>query len=236
MQINSDKNYIHFSSLRCPIKPFRIKTSKGYLYCTEIDYKKNYPDKFYKKIGKFFLDNFANTSSHPFWKKCRKPNLNKEIYNDYVNSSIESYKQYFRNPDSTVLLVKNSKQQLVGTLYSRPLELSKTLTDKDTLYIDSLAIKQKYRGNDVGKKVLNKILNASKDRFGEVFLVAYKESARFYEKLRFIKMSKNDPSQTFAISELAKERIDYPDYVDFMQMNLKKQLPDRWYNRIKNNK
>ena len=236
MQINSDKNYIHFSSLRCPVKPFRIKTSKGYLYCAEIDYKKDYPDKFYKKIGKFFLDNFANTSSHPFWKKCRKPNLNKEVYNDYINSSIESYKQHFFNPDSTVLLVKNSKKQLVGALYSRPLELSKTLTDKDTLYIDSLAIKQKYRGNSIGKKVLNKILNVSKEKFGEVFLVAYKESARFYEKLRFTKMSKNEPSQAFAISELAKERIDYPDYVDFMQMSLKEQLPNRWYNRIKNNK
>ncbi|MBP3846596.1 GNAT family N-acetyltransferase [bacterium] len=236
MQINSDKNYIYFSSLRCPIKPFRIKTSKGYLYCSEIDYNKDYPDKFYKKIGKFYLDIFANTSSHPFWKKCRKPNLNREVYDDYINSSIESYKQYFQNPDTTVLLVHNNKKQLVGALYSRSLELSKTLTDNDTLYIDSLAIKQEYRGNDVGKKILNKILNTSKERFAEVFLVAYKESVRFYEKLHFSKMSKNESSQTFAISELAKERIDYPDYVDFMQINLKEQSSDRWYNRIKNNK
>jgi ribosomal protein S18 acetylase RimI-like enzyme len=236
MQINSVNPNISYTSRNCPIKPFKIKTNQGILECRELDYNKSYTNTFLGGIGQFFLDIFANTSSHPFWKKCRKPNLNKEVYNDYINSSIESYKQHFFNPDSTVLLVKNSKKQLVGALYSRPLELSKTLTDKDTLYIDSLAIKQKYRGNSIGKKVLNKILNVSKERFGEVFLVAYKESARYYEKLRFTKMSKNEPSRAFAISELAKERIDYPDYVDFMQMSLKEQLPNRWYNRIKNNK
>ena len=68
---NNNNNNIYFSSLRCPIKPFKIKTQKGFLYCSEIDYKKNYDDDFYKNIGEFYLDIFANTSSHPFWKKCR---------------------------------------------------------------------------------------------------------------------------------------------------------------------
>ena len=47
------------------------------------------------------------------------------------------------------------------------------------------------------------------------------------------KMNKDDPNQVFAISELARERIDYPDYAVFMQRDLGKKSSDKWYDRIK---
>ena len=232
MQINNYKNSISFSSLNCPIKPFTIKTSKGDLYCSEIDYSKSYKKCFYKNIGEFFLDIFANTSSHPFWKKCRKPTLEKDVYDDYVASSIKDYKKYFKDRDTTVILVKNSSQRLVGAIYSRVMDLGKHLRDKDTLYIDGLAISPEYRGMDVGKKLLSKVLDSSKERFSDVFLVAYKESTPFYEKLKFKKMDTNDSAQKYAIKKLADERIDYPQYVDFMQKDFAPKRTKKWYERI----
>ena len=234
MQVNNNYNPITFTSLRCPVKPFTIRTPKGVLYCSEIDYTKSYPDKFYKNIGKFFLDIFANTSAHPFWKKCRKSSLDKQVYDDYISSSIESYKKYFSHPDTTVLLLKDKSKRLVGGLYTRSLDINKALKDDDTLYIDSLAVKTSYRGKNIGKKLLKSVLKSSKDKFSDAFLVAYKESTPFYEKLGFHKMNKNNPACNFAISELAKERIDYPEYVDFMEIKLDKKLPQEWFVRIKN--
>ena len=204
------------------------------MYCSEIDYKKSHTDKFYKEIGKFFLDIFANTSSHPFWKKCRKSSLDRGVYDDYISSSVESYKKYFAQPDTTVLLLKDKKKHLVGALYTRSLDLSKVLKDGDTLYIDSLAVKTSYRGKNIGKKLLKSVLKSSKDKFSDAFLVAYKEATPFYEKLGFNKMNKNNSSCEFAISELAKERIDYPEYADFMEIKLDKKLPEEWFVRIKN--
>ena len=107
------------------------------------------------------------------------------------------------------------------------------IKDNKTLYIDSLAIKKEYRGLNIGKEILTKVLNSSKERFSEVFLVAYKESANFYKKLNFSNMNEKDPEQHFAIKKLVKERIDYPQYADFMQKSLNNNETDKWYCRIK---
>lgn len=236
MQINNTQNSPSFSSILCPVKPFKIKTSNGTLYCSEINYTKKHKEGFYKNLGEFYLDLFANTSSHPFWVKCRKPTLDKAVYDDYVRSSVKEYKKFFKNSDTTVILVKDKDKNLVGAIHSRVLDLGKHLKDKHTLYIDGLAVSPEYRGQNIGKILLTKILNASKQRFSDVFLVAYKESSPFYEKLKFRKMNENDPAQKFAIEQLSDIRIDYPKYADFMQKKINKRLPDRWYDRIQKNK
>ena len=236
MQINSNYNSTSFSSRNCPVKPFTIKTPKGTLSCSELDCSKVYKSGFYQKFARYFLDIFANTSSHPFWIKCRKPTLEQAVYDDYVKSTVREYKKYFKNPDTTVLLAKDKENRIVGAVYSRSLDLDKPLVDKDTLYIDGLAVSPEYRGQNVGKTLLEKVLKASKDRFSDVFLVAYKESAEFYKKLDFHRMDEYDSSQKFAIKKLADLRIDYPDYADFMHKKLGKNLSDEWYKRIEKNK
>jgi len=236
MQINNNYNTVSFSSLKCPVKPFIIETSKGKLYCSEIDYSKSYDNIFCRKISQFFLDIFANTSSHPFWKKCRKPTLDKKIYEDYIISTIADYKKNFPDADTTVLLAKDKNNNFVGGIHSTKLNLSREITDKDTLYIDGLAIKTEYRGQNIGKILLEKVIQASKNRFTDVFLVAYKESTGFYEKLNFKKMDKNDSAQDFAIKRLAELRIDYPKYADLMYKKIGEKCSDTWYERIKNNK
>lgn len=236
MQISNNYNSISFSSLRCPVKPFTIQTSKGTLYCSEMDYTKIYKTSFYKKLGQFFLDIFANTSSHPFWKKCRKPTLDKKVYDDYINSSVSDYIKFFSDPDTTVIFAKDKRNRLIGAIHTRKLNLNKVLRDEDTLYVDGLAVNSKYRGQNIGKTLLEKVLDASKERFSQVFLVAYKESAKFYEKLGFERMNPKDSSQRYAIKKLSAVRIDYPQYADYMQKDLGKKPAQNWYERIKNNR
>lgn len=235
MRIETNHNSVAFKSLRTPVKPFVIDSSKGNLYCYEADYSIN-NDIFFKNIAKFFLDIFANTSSHPFWKNCRGETINKRIYSSYINSSILKYKKSFKDYDTTLLLVENANNKLIGAAYTRPLHFNHVLKDDNTLYIDSLAISPQYRKQGIGENILSKILRASDQHFSEAFLVAYKEAVPFYEKLNFTKMNAKDPKQQFAISELIRERIDYPDYADFMQKDLGKKLENKWYDRIKKTK
>ncbi len=235
MQINSQNN-LSFTSLQNPIKPFKIRTSKGTLFCSEIDYTKKQDDDFYKGFVKYFLDIFAHTSSHPFWEKCREPNLNKWTYKRYVKSTSKELKNFLQDKDTTLLTVKDKNDNLVGAIYTRKLDLSKKIRDDDTLYVDSIAISPEYRGFSIGKKILKKVLNNSKKRFKEVFLVAYKESEKFYEKLGFTNLE-NTTAGTYIYKQLKKVRIDYPQYVSFWEKQTGKIIPQpRWFDRIENKK
>ena len=79
-------NITNFKSLNNPIKPFKIKTKHGNILFNEIKFNQNISPKLLQEIGNFFLDNFAVQSSHPFWKKCRKGDIeyDKNIYQEYI--------------------------------------------------------------------------------------------------------------------------------------------------------
>lgn len=228
MQINTQNN-LSFTSLQNPIKPFKIKTNKGTFYCSEIGYTQKQNDDFYKGIVRYFLDIFADTSAHPFWGKCKN---NKWIYNRYVKQTSKELKHFLKDKDSTLLTVKDADNNMVGAIYTRKLDLSKKIKDEDTLYIDSLAVKPEYRGLNLGKKILKRVMSSSNRRFKETFLVAYKESEKFYEKLGFTNLEKT-PADKYIFKQLGKVRIDYPQYVSFLERQTGKSKPkSKWYERI----
>ena len=124
MKIQSITN-TNFSSLKYPIKPFKLNTSKGCVSCCEIDYLKSIDSKNLKQLGEFFLDNFAASSSHPFWKLCQKKNkfFNKHVYNDYLRNDIcKKIKNNLINPDSTIMIGKNNKNEIVAAIVTTPFE------------------------------------------------------------------------------------------------------------------
>lgn len=233
MRTTKIDSQISYTSKNCPIKPFKIKTSKGMLYCKEVEYNKNYGKSFYSKIGTFFLDIFANTSSHPFWKKCRKPTLEKDVYNGYIKDNIQEYSQMIKSPDTTFIICKNRWGRIKAAIYTRAFSIAE-LNEPKTLYIDSIAVDKNYRGNHIGKKLLNKVLNSSKGRFEDAFLVAYKESAPFYKKLGFTN-TEGSISKSRTLKRLAKERIDYPDYAEFLEKSLSNNSTEKWYQRADKN-
>lgn len=229
MQVEKINPTVSYTSRNYPIKPFKIKTDKGVLTCKEIDYDKEYGNSFYRNIGEFFLDNFANTSSHPFWKKCRKPTLNLEIYRDYIRDNVIEYRGMVKNPDTTFLLGRNEWGKIKAAIYTRPLEIGKA-KEPETLYIDSLAVNKRYRGHHIGKKFMTKVINSSKDRFKDSFLVAYNESVPFYKKLGY-KITEDAPEDSRTLAKVALERIDYPEYAQFMEKTLSKNPSKKWYQR-----
>ncbi len=233
MKIYSAKNNISFSSYNNPIKSFDMKTPKGIVHFAEINYKHPPSNSFYNKLAHFILDNFANTSSHPFWASCRKPTLNKEIYDDYIRSNIHSYKTALNGKDTTILVGRDKSKNIVAALFSKPLRENSKLRDRDVLYIDSIAVDSGYRANGLGAAMLNKVTEASKNRFTDMFLVAYKEAVPFYKALNFKPLAwYSNPHQRYFIAEMAKERIDYPLYAEFFEKPLEKFDPIKWYKRV----
>ena len=231
------RGYVGFTSRNCPVKPFTVQTRNDIITFKEIDYAKKSEksllkrvvtfvcDKFIKTkessvqdIATFFLDNFAHQSSHPFWKLCRKddPAYNKKIYKEYLNKEmVASYKKSFDNSDTTVLLGKDSKNKIRAGIITEPLNLSEDLKNDKTLYIDSLAVDKEYRNNHLAKKMVDSVIDSSKGRYDEIFLVAYNESVPFYEKQGF-----SDIKDKEFITNLAEERIDYPRYASFLSKKL----------------
>lgn len=233
MIINNYSN-LNFTSLRNPIKPFDVKTSNGVLHFSEINYKHLPKNSFYKKLGMFFLENFANTSSHPFWAKCRKPTLDEAVYNDYIKGMAKRYKSSINNPYTTIMLAKDKSKNIVAAIFARPLRETSKIKDSETLYVDSIAVNPEYRGANVGAELLNRVINSSKERFTDVFLEAYKESQPFYEKLGFRALNPyGKESERFLIEELAKERKDYPQFAEFMTKKLQYTGQFDWLDRIK---
>lgn len=225
-------NSIYFTSYNNPILPFEVKTRAGILTFREINYKHLPKNAFYKKLASFFLDNFANTSAHPFWEKFRKPFLDKQVYNDYIDIDVKNYKKALYNKNTTILLAKDAEKNIVAAMFARPLKETQTVRDSQTLYIDSIAVAPKYRGNNVGARILEKVLLSSQKRFTDAFLVSYKESVPFYEKMGFKHLRWSNPKHQYVIYEMAKERQDYPDYAEFMYKKLNNSELVPWYSRI----
>lgn len=234
MLINDQPIYNNtFTSLRIPIKPFDVKTSNGVLHFSEVNYKHLPKNNFYKRLAEFFLDNFANTSGHPFWTKCRKPTIDEEVYNEYITDMVKKYKSSIHNSNTTIMLAKDKAKNIVAAIFARPLHETAKIKDSGTLYIDSIAVAPEYRGANVGYELLSRLIEKSKDQFTDVFLVAYKESQPFYEKLGFRPMNlyRND-SERFVIEEMAKERKDYPQFAEFMTKFIYEKGCFDWCSRI----
>ncbi len=67
----------------------------------------------------------------------------------------------------------------------------------------------------MAQKLVDSVIDSSKGRYDDTFLVAYNESVPFYEKQGF-----SDIKDKEFITNLAEERIDYPRYASFLSKKL----------------
>lgn len=229
----SNNTSLNFKSLNNPVKPFKVQTSEGEISFKEINYNKKPRKPLLKEVSTFFLDNFAATSSHPYWEKCRKggEQFDEDEYDFFIECDMDNYKKTLENPDTTVLLGRDKGHKLVSAVFAHPLEETPIINDDNTLYIDSIAVDKKYRGNNVGKKVLENVIESTKNRYTDTFLVAYNESVPFYEKDGFKKLDSNDKNQKAVIENLAETRKDFPQYASFMTKPID-EIQSRWYDRL----
>ena len=78
-----------------------------------------------------------------------------------------------------------------------------------------MAVDKEYRKNHIAQKLLNSVIDTSKGRYDDAFLVAYKESVPFYAKQGFV-----DTTNQELIDEVAKERKDYPEFASCLSKKL----------------
>lgn len=215
---------ISFGSLNNPVKPFTTMTKTGLVTFQEIDYKKGLTPHALEELGGFFLDKFASTSSHPFWKFCKKgsPSFDRQIYESYRNEELmDAIKSKLNDPDATLMVGFDRLKNIVGAIFTNKLDVNFQNGKKgEYLYIDLLAVDEKSRGLNIGKQLLNNVISASKDRFKKSFVVAYKESVPFYKKQGFEGLKLNTVEGKKLESLFAPDRADYPVYASFLEKNL----------------
>jgi predicted N-acetyltransferase YhbS len=231
MQISKTNN-LTFTSYSNPIKPFNIKTGLGTVSVHEVNYKHQPDNSFLRKLAAFFLDNFAQTSSHPYWKEYRKPHQNQFKYDSYIEDEIKHIKNALNSKDTTILVAKDKEKNIIGAIYTKKLHEGKHVVDSNTLYVDSLAVDKKYRGNEIGANLLKSVLYTSRKRFSDAFLIAYREAIPFYYKLGFKSLGFKKPQEHYVISELAKNSDDYPAFVDYLTLKLNNRIPVDWCSRV----
>lgn len=99
--------------------------------------------------------------------------INEKIYTIFSNK----YKQHiFNNGGSIYAAYLNN--EIVGVIHIN-----------NQFYIESLFIKEEYKRNGIGKKLMIKVLNDFKDK--DITLTSSKDALDFYKKLDFIEYNKS---------------------------------------------
>ncbi|MBR6099470.1 GNAT family N-acetyltransferase [bacterium] len=228
MSINSPVSNISFTSKCCPIKPFTVKTKMGEIRFEEIPVEFCEKESAIRKMVDFFFANFSKNTRDPGWLKFQLPE-NAAEFKKFKESFYPVYKWLFREDDGhlSMLVARNEKNEVCGGCLSYGFD-EVPASRKTTLYIDSLAVDERYRGLDIGRILVEKSIEAGKGFFTDIFLHGEKLAGGFYEKLGFKKLNPRNPAQKKVIDYIANDRFDYPEYINLYSRPLQPNKP-RWY-------
>lgn len=228
VSINTNNN-LNFGSINNPVKPFKVATKYGTLAVSEVDYSKDLTPKFIRKLTRFFLYNFSDKTNDGVRLQYRYGTP--EEKSEYLEMFVKLYTRIFNDetlqPDLTLLVAKDKKGRIQGACLTHAnLEIPDSYNT--TLYVNSIATNEKYRGNDLAKLMLEKSLDANKTTFTDVYLTSANASNPFYEKLGFVKLNPNNFYEKVILSYVEQTRRDYPEFVTPYHKPLQPNRP-RWY-------
>ena len=236
--IRTQNSKPNFTSRNNPIAPFKIASKLGDIKISEIDYDKDVTLTLMKKLSNFFTEHFSQQTYYEPLKKIKSGTPAERL--KYQKEFDQYYTDIFEhkdNKDNLTMLIGTDKDNniVAGCLSYGYHDLPK---GKDTtLYIDSLAVSPELRGLNIAKTLLEQTFNANKKSFNDVFLASTPMATKFYEKLGFQKMTRENSSQEIVLKKL-DEITDYMDCLTPFSKPLQENKP-RWYdicaNAIKNN-
>ena len=229
MEIQQTKNYnLSFTSKCCPIKPFTIKTKLGDIRFEELPVVSYKRKNFLKNMIDFFCLNFSKNTTDPEWLKFQNP-INVASFRQLKNRFHSEYKQVFKDDDGhlSLLVARDKENKICGACLSYGFDEVPN-TRNTTLYIDSIAVDEKYRGLGIGKILLEKSIEVGKDFFTDVFLHGEKLAGGFYEKLNFKELNPKQTAQKKVIDYIAMDRFDYPEHINLYTRPIQQNKP-RWY-------
>lgn len=160
-----------FTSLNNPIKPFEMKTDIGDLHFHEFD--ADYISDMHRAslLNKFFIDNFMSNTDDPYKLELRKA-ANRNRYNNVINCHTRRFLGKLRADDGnmTVLGGFDKKGKLQASLISHTLNLN--VSDRKTCLLDGIAVNPSYRKKNIGKVLIDKLTETSRETFIDLFLAA----------------------------------------------------------------
>ncbi len=226
------KNNLAFSSLCSPIKPRILKLGNEIIHLQEETDAFVNRNKNTSELTKFFLDNFIDGSINPRIKKLQSP------WNiiDYIRCFVayqKAYRECFKRDygRTTILTARNKDGQLVGAIITRPFEVYKQLNEPNTRYIDSVAVDKYYRGNNLGKTLINISESIDNDYFTDTFLTSMLTAVKFYKKLGFETISETNSINKQFLKKLTQYRPDYK--IDMLPMQHRiNPSKTHWLNRL----
>lgn len=225
---------VHFRSRNNPVPNFNIKTKQGDLHVKEIFLT----DKEFKSeiagATVFFFKNILDTTQNPAYLKILNlPNkIRTHIFKSSINTQIELLKEGAN--DSTFLVAKDINGVTKAGCMTMPFTYIRQVKDDKTLYVANVAVDREYRKNNVGIKMVDKIVECSNNRFTDMTLFAENGAIPAYKKAWGLQeFSPKDEKQDLINKKITKSRLDYPKYVAFMHKSLDDTQP-RWWDRVSN--
>lgn len=222
----------NFGSSNNPVQPFTIKTSQGKLYVKELKAEDCSKNKTMYKVSKMMVDNFAEGSNDPEWRKFLEPQ-NQKLYLNQIKLMIKANKEIFMLDDgnTTFLVARNKKGAPRAGLILCGFKDIKGVEDPLTGYLDTLVVDKAYRGNNVGKTLLQRAEKNAKGVFTDIYLEAYNRAVPFYESLGYKKLDLMNLKFTKIIKKIMLERDDCPKFVTLMSKAIDDKAM-RWLDRI----
>ena len=161
----------NFTSKLSPIKPFSVNTKHGRVYIRELSQNELKKKGFIKNLTVMFAKNFASFTNNPEWLIINNPNEKEKAI--YVIKNFTKYvKNKFLKPDDnlTLLAVFDKHKKLQGACMSFGFDEAPGCR-KSTCYIESIGINKKYRGEGLGKILINKTISSAKKNFTDVLFL-----------------------------------------------------------------
>ena len=225
-------NNVNFKSRYNPVPGFSINTKLGKLNVKEVSLKDKNIDNDIVQSANLFLYNYATNTEDPGF--LRFVNTSDKEYKRGVSNFADFIKKTLITDDGniTYLIARDSSGKIQASCITSSLDEFGGVCDKNTLYVNNVAVNKNYRGNHVGSIMTNKIIDASQNRFSDLVLVADNCAIPSYKKGWNLEIfAPKDATQLKALDIMAKSRPDYPDYVNFMHKPLDNNKT-RWWERL----
>jgi len=217
--IGTNFNKISFGSAKNPVKPFVINTDKGQLFVKETNVK-NIDESETKLLTKFFADNFIDNTNDPLLLQYK--NKNTLGYIGYLLTLFNYYTKIFQKDDghTTLLEAKDENGKLCGAVLTNTFD-EEPLYDDKICFLNALVVDKEYRKNNVGKILMDKAINCSKEIYDDIFVSAEALAQNFYIKQGYRHLDYDNPFEKYVIEEM-NINDDYPEYIKYMTKKIKK--------------
>ena len=228
---NVNNKQISFKSRQNPVEGFKITSSAlgdinvSEIKCGDVDFA------LVKRLSNFFTEIFSKCTFYNYEAiiKIRSGTPAERL--KYQKEFDEYYANIFNNENNqnnlTLLVGTDKKNNILAACLAYGYHYIPK-GKETTLYVDSLAINPKLRGLNLARTMLDRIFSANKNSFNDVFLASTSMATKFYEKLGFTEMTRENPSQAVVLNKL-NGVMDDMDYLTPYSKPLQNAKP-RWYN------